>query len=85
MIIGHLPAGYVSSKLILPRFAGIVGSSRSFVTAGILGAVTPDMDMIYFYLVDQRQHHHHTYWPHYPIIWLVLLCASSLWLCMGQR
>jgi inner membrane protein len=73
------------SKLMLPRFERVVDSSIAFVTAGILGAVAPDVDMIYFYLVDHRQHHHHTYWTHYPIIWLILLCLSALWLHAGQR
>lgn len=85
MIIGHLPAGYVFSKFIFPRFEGFVASSRGFPAAGIAGAVAPDLDMIYFYLVDHRQHHHHSYWTHYPIIWLVLLSLSVLWLKIGQR
>lgn len=85
MIIGHLPAGYICSKLLFPRFAGLVRSSRAFVIAGVMGAIAPDLDMIYFYAVDHRQHHHHTYWTHYPILWLCLLSASAIGLRVGQR
>lgn len=42
--------------------------------------MAPDIDMLYFYLVDLRQHHHHTYFTHYPVVWLVLLAASVIWL-----
>jgi hypothetical protein len=50
---------------------------------GTLGAVAPDFDMIHFYLLDQRQHHHHTYWTHYPVFWLVLALMSYVW--FGSR
>ena len=79
MIIAHLPAGYISAKLLLKYFAGAGVSVQTFIFFGILGAVFPDFDMFYFYLIDNRQHHHHTYWPHYPMLWLVLLAIASLW------
>ncbi len=79
MFIGHLPAGYVTAKLLLKYFKNSGVSARFFVLAGALGAVAPDFDMFYFYLVDNRQHNHHTYWPHYPGLWLVLLSLASLW------
>lgn len=80
MIIGHLPAGYVISRL-LARYVEPLGVSRgAFLWAGVIGALAPDLDMFYFYLVDHRQHHHHTYITHYPIVWLVLLALSIIWL-----
>ncbi|MEH6565278.1 MAG: metal-dependent hydrolase [Halopseudomonas sp.] len=84
MFIGHLPAGYVVARLLLPRFASTGVTARYFMLAGMLGAIAPDLDMFYFYLVDNRQHHHHTYWPHYPVIWFSLLSAASLWFSLAR-
>lgn len=85
MIIAHLPAGYVSAKLLFRYFKNTGISIQLFIFFGILGAVAPDFDMFYFYLFDNRQNHHHTYWPHYPIVWLVLLTIASLWLKLSKR
>ncbi|KHD08073.1 hydrolase [Candidatus Thiomargarita nelsonii] len=79
MIIGHLPAGYVFSKLIANKLVSRK-SQRLFVFVGVIGAIAPDFDMFYFHLIDNRQHHHHTYWSHYPILWLGLLLFCSVWL-----
>jgi inner membrane protein len=79
MIIGHLPAGYVLSKLLADKLARAEINPRYVIAAGILGAIAPDFDMLYFHLVDNRQHHHHTYWTHYPIVWLTLLTTASMW------
>lgn len=78
MIIGHLPAGFLCTKLLSnvtkdKRFHG-----KLFLFSGIVGSIAPDFDMFYFHLVDNRQHHHHTYWPHFPIIWIVLFLISLL-------
>jgi len=80
MIIAHLPAGYVISKLLVRRAEPLGISATAFLWAGVIGAIAPDLDMFYFHLVDHRQHHHHTYFTHYPILWLVLLAASAIWL-----
>ncbi|MGP0171638.1 metal-dependent hydrolase [Pseudomonas sp. NCHU5208] len=79
MFIGHLPAGYISAKLLLKRFANTGISARLFIFFGVLGGLAPDFDMFYFYFVDNRQSHHHTYWPHYPLLWLGLLAVSCAW------
>lgn len=73
MIIGHLPAGYVYSKLLANKLSKTGVKHRDIILAGTLGGIAPDFDMLYFYLIDNRQHHHHTYWSHYPIVWLSLL------------
>lgn len=31
--------------------------------------------MFYIYLIDNRQHSHHSYWPHIPFHWLCLLAV----------
>lgn len=79
MIIGHLPAGYIFSRLLTHKLSSIGISNHHVALFTVLGAIVPDFDMLYFYLVDNRQHHHHTYWTHYPILWLSLLVASSVW------
>lgn len=79
MLIGHLPAGYISSKLLYPRLNAPGVSIKPFIGAAMLGAVAPDFDMFYFYLGDHRQHLHHSYWTHYPVLWVGLLLASATW------
>jgi inner membrane protein len=77
MIVGHLPSGYVLAKLLAEKVAHIGATPRQILLACLLGAIAPDFDMLYFHLVDNGKHHHHTYWSHLPIVWL-----SSLLLCM---
>ena len=79
MMIGHIPAGYVVSRLLSPRLAAHVRDPRWFLCAGVLGAFAPDLDMLYFHLVDGRMHHHHTYVTHFPILWGSLLLVSAVW------
>jgi len=80
MIIGHIPAGYVVSKLLFARLEPFGVSLKSFLWAGVLGAIAPDLDMLYFHLVDHRLHHHHTYATHFPLLWGALLLACTPWL-----
>lgn len=79
MIIAHLPAGYIFSKLLTRKLADKDFDLRLITAACLLGAITPDLDMVYFYLIDNRQHHHHSYWSHYPIVWISLLLLFTLW------
>jgi inner membrane protein len=85
MIIGHLPAGYVISRGLYPRFESFKVSPKAFLWSGMVGAVAPDIDMFYFHLVDHRQHHHHAYATHYPIVWLALLGCAWLWLRLAKQ
>ena len=84
MLIAHLPAGYVTARLLFPRLDAAGAPFRPFLLASLLGAVAPDFDLLYFYLVDQRQHLHHTFWPHFPIFWIALLAASLAWFHLGH-
>ncbi len=76
MILAHLPAGYLFAKWVQAR--GV--SLRGLLAAGMAGSLAPDLDMVYFYLIDGRRHHHHTYWSHYPLVWGGLLLLSLLWM-----
>ena len=83
MIIGHLPAGYVLSKLGYSHFRRHVGNYRTFMFWGLFGSMVPDLDMFYFHLVDHRHTHHHKYFSHYPIVWLALILVAAL-LCLSR-
>jgi hypothetical protein len=79
MFIAHLPSGYLLSSLLLKRTRLLSISTRTIMLAGIIGAVAPDFDMLYFYLVDNRQTHHHRYFAHWPILWFGLTLLCLLW------
>jgi inner membrane protein len=85
MFIGHLPAGFITAKLLFSRFETSVVSHKTFLFWGMLGAIAPDIDLIYFYLIDHRQHLHHSYFTHFPVFWLLLLLASILWFRLASQ
>lgn len=76
MIIGHIPSGYIFVKYLIRKTPKSNDVTKRIMLAGVLGAVAPDIDMLYFYLIDNRQTHHHLYWSHYPIVWFTLLSAT---------
>lgn len=69
MFIAHLPAGYLCAKLTTRRSESPY--RRLIFWSIVLGSILPDVDMFYFYLIDNRQTHHHLYWTHLPSFWLV--------------
>jgi len=76
MLIGHLPAGYIISRLLYPRLLSTGAPFRTFLSVGLLGSIAPDFDMLYFHFFDHRLHNHHTYWSHFPSVWLPVLVCS---------
>lgn len=85
MFIAHIPSGYIMSLALLKLMPHVSVSSVRVIVTGILGAVIPDLDLAYFYLIDNRQTHHHRYASHWPLLWIALLTASALWLFWGKR
>lgn len=85
MFIGHLPAGFISARLLFTHLKSVGVSYTAFIAWGMFGAIIPDIDMVYFYLIDHRQHHHHSYITHFPIVWLSLLIVSSAWFCKTSQ
>lgn len=85
MFIAHLPSGYILASLLLKRAGRHSVLPRTLMLAGILGAVAPDFDMLYFYLVDNRQTHHHRYFVHWPILWFGLTLTCMLWRRIAAR
>lgn len=78
MIVAHLPAGYIVSTLLFHRFEKYGASRLIFLRAGLLGSIAPDLDMIYFYGFDHRAHPHHSYFSHFPSVWLLLVTLAIL-------
>lgn len=72
MFIGHLPGAYLIFRATAPNLG------RLAFTAAMIGAVAPDIDILWFYFFDDRGHHHHSYLTHRPIIWLGFLIAGLL-------
>ncbi|MBU2566214.1 metal-dependent hydrolase [Patescibacteria group bacterium] len=67
MFIAHLPAGFCLTKYIQQK-----ARIKKFLLVGLFASILPDIDLIYFYLFDGKQHLHHDYWIHIPFYWLVL-------------
>lgn len=83
MFVAHLPAGYLAGSLIAERWRPVGLTRQALLTAGMLGAIAPDFDLLYFYFVDARQTHHHQYWTHLPLLWLGLLALTLGWLAQS--
>lgn len=69
MMIGHVPAGYLLTVALLKRCRVQV---KYGLWCGLVASVLPDVDMIWFYIVDHGRFHHHSYWLHLPILWLAI-------------
>ena len=67
MFIGHLPAGYVLTKSVQKNI-----KTTKYLWVGLVASVLPDIDILYFYLIDNRQNLHHSYWIHIPFYWLLI-------------
>lgn len=77
MFIGHLPAGYVLTKMVQKN-----SKTTKYLLVGLVASVLPDIDILYFYLIDNRQNLHHSYWIHIPFYWLIIgaVTFSAIWL-----
>ncbi len=87
MFLAHLPGGFLLTQALIHRH--VKQDSAAYwrlMVIGLLASLAPDLDLFYFYFIDQRQHLHHSYWTHIPIYWysLYLLCLLLV-LMVGQR
>ena len=71
MFLAHLPAGYLMARRLAPRLAPDATSTRRLMAVCLVASVLPDIDLLYFYLIDGRQTLHHDYWTHIPAFWLL--------------
>lgn len=72
MFVAHMPAGYLLTNLLVEPLNKEPTIAAKLFIVGLVGSVFPDFDLLYFYLIDNRQHIHHSYWTHIPVFWLVL-------------
>ena len=81
MFVAHIFAGYLLTRQIVTKRKTVV-SSKQYYLFGIFCSILPDIDLLYFYTIDHRQHIHHSYWTHIPIFWisvtLMLFLLSKL-------
>lgn len=64
MITAHLPAGYITGR--------VFARAGPMIWAALAGSMLPDLDLIWFYFIDNRSLHHHHYWVHIPAFWVAL-------------
>lgn len=76
MFIAHLPAGWLLARRFDDRRARV---------AFLAGAVAPDLDLIWWYLVDGGAVHHHRYFTHLPLVWVLAALGASVLLRAGSR
>lgn len=70
MFIGHLPAGYILTKKLQNKL-----NFKKYLWVGLVASVFPDLDIFYFYFIDNKQTLHHEYWIHLPFYWLLIACV----------
>ena len=83
MFIAHMPAGYLLTRYIQHKTGN---HSRHVMWLGLIASVFPDIDLLYFFLVDHRSITHHHYVTHLPLAWVTL--AATTWVVMrvlGER
>ena len=84
MFIAHLPAGYLATRLILDRHPAPAPLRGRLLALGMAASVLPDLDLLWFYFVDQRRQVHHAYLPHLPLFWLAVFGAISIFLLLRR-
>lgn len=73
MFIAHLPAGYILTRWLQKKF-----NTKHLLWIGLIASVFPDIDLLYFYLIDQQQTLHHHYWTHLPLFWFALWSTAMI-------
>lgn len=81
MFIAHLPAGYLLTRRMVARQR----SRGTLLAVGLAASVLPDLDLIWFYLVDNRQSVHHAYLFHWPLFWVALAALALGGARLAQR
>ena len=70
MFIAHLPTGYLISRCH--------PTLRCHTALLMLGSALPDVDLLWFYLIDSSAPHH-ALLPHRPALWAVILGLGLCW------
>lgn len=77
MITAHLPSGYVLAQM--------QGWTGWLMIAALVGAVFPDLDLLFFYFVDGRAFHHHRYWVHAPAFAVAVIAIGAAFAWVAAR
>lgn len=77
MITAHLPSGYVLGRMLPP--------ATYVLPAALIGGILPDFDLIWFYLIDDRAFHHHRYWVHIPMFWIMVASVALPLMAWAKR
>ncbi len=85
MTFAHLPAGYITCRLLFRRFEHRLKSYETYLFWGMFASIFPDFDYFYMRMFDPETHNHHAYFTHFPLFWIVLLILSYLWLHVDHR
>ncbi|MDO4643474.1 MAG: metal-dependent hydrolase [Cardiobacteriaceae bacterium] len=79
MITAHAAAGYIVARWLYRLKPPRVGA-RVWAWCGAVSGLLPDIDMLWFYVIDHKTVHHHRYLTHWPLLWLLcLLIAGVCW------
>ncbi|PJE64863.1 MAG: hypothetical protein COU90_01195 [Candidatus Ryanbacteria bacterium CG10_big_fil_rev_8_21_14_0_10_43_42] len=80
MFIAHFPAGYILTKKLQEK-----QRVNKYLWLGLVASILPDIDLLWFYLVDNRQTLHHDYWLHVPIFWVGIFVIWYLFLLISKQ
>ena len=81
MFVGHMPAGYILTSAMRGRAPSW---NKALMATGLVASILPDADLLWFYMVDQRQTVHHAYITHTPAFWLGV-AAAALTVCWVMK
>ena len=76
MLIGHLPAGYFTTKFLLKRLKAPL--SKWWFLVGLIAAILPDFDIAYWVIFGRPGDSHRNYFSNYPFIYLTTLILCVL-------
>lgn len=78
MFIAHLPAGWMATTTMLRGRTVDARARGRLMALGLAASVLPDLDLVWFFTVDQQRHVHHAYLTHKPGAWLVAFAVAAL-------
>ena len=75
MIIAHLPAGYLLTKVLSLKFEP--GRALGLWICGLTASLLPDLDILWFHIEGGVRNHR--YYPtHWPLTWTALFLAAVI-------
>lgn len=82
MMIAHLPAGYLLTKLMSTKFDQ--QREAGLWVCALMASIMPDIDILWLYLTGGVTNHR--YYPtHWPSLWLGFFLAASITLVLMKK